>query len=84
MIWIEEYFHRLYGSEGFFIFILTKSPGDVIIEPIISNQEEANTLLGKLQQFYKYIEENFEEVGTHFTKEALKIHYGVPDKRNIR
>jgi hypothetical protein len=53
--------------------------------PRNSNKEdEENTLVGKLQQFYKYIEDNFEEVGTDFTKEALKIHYGVSDKRNIR
>jgi hypothetical protein len=38
----------------------------------------------KLKQFYRYIEENFEEVGTDFAKEALKMHYGVNEKRNIR
>lgn len=46
--------------------------------------EETPDPFKKLQQFYKYIEENFEEVGTEFTKEALKIHYGVAEKRNIR
>jgi hypothetical protein len=38
----------------------------------------------ELRRFYKHIEENFEEVGTEFTKEALKIHYGAAEKRNIR
>jgi hypothetical protein len=46
--------------------------------------EEAPDPLKKLQEFYAYIEENFEEVGTEFTKESLKMHYGVADKRNIR
>jgi hypothetical protein len=32
----------------------------------------------------KYIHDNFEDVGTEFTKEALKMHYGVTDKRSIR
>jgi hypothetical protein len=32
----------------------------------------------------KYIHDNFEDVGAEFAKEALKIHYGVADKRNIR
>jgi hypothetical protein len=32
----------------------------------------------------KYIRDNFEDVGTSFTKEALKIHYGVAEKRDIR
>lgn len=34
-----------------------------------------------LQQFFK---ENFEDVGADFAKEALKIHYNVEKKRNIR
>jgi len=37
-----------------------------------------------LKEFYDYIKNNFEEVGTDFAKEALKIHYGVSEKRNIR
>ncbi len=32
----------------------------------------------------KYIHDNYEDVGTEFSKEALKMHYGVTDKRNIR
>ena len=32
----------------------------------------------------KYIRDSFEDVGTSFTKEALKIHYGVAEKRDIR
>ncbi|MBE9574162.1 MAG: DUF1178 family protein [Proteobacteria bacterium] len=32
----------------------------------------------------EYIKDNFEDVGTAFTKEALKIHYGVAEKRDIR
>ncbi len=31
-----------------------------------------------------YINRNFENVGTDFTAEALKMHYGVKEKRNIR
>jgi hypothetical protein len=31
-----------------------------------------------------YIHKNFEDVGTKFAAEALKIHYGVEEKRNIR
>ena len=32
----------------------------------------------------EYITNNFDDVGTDFTKEALKMHYGVSEKRNIR
>jgi hypothetical protein len=31
-----------------------------------------------------YIHENFEDVGPRFAAEALKIHYGVTEKKNIR
>jgi hypothetical protein len=47
-------------------------------------EEEFNPVVQKIKDMYKYIEENFEEVGTEFAKEALKMHYGVTDRRNIR
>lgn len=31
-----------------------------------------------------FVEKNFENVGTSFTKEALKMHYGASEPRNIR
>jgi len=31
-----------------------------------------------------YVEKNFDNVGCDFSKEALKIHYGVTEPRNIR
>jgi hypothetical protein len=31
-----------------------------------------------------YVEKNFEDVGANFAKEALKIHYGVTEPKNIR
>jgi hypothetical protein len=32
----------------------------------------------------EYIQKHCEDVGTEFTKEALKMHYGVTEKKNIR
>lgn len=32
----------------------------------------------------EFLENNFDDVGTEFTREALKIHYGVVEPRNIR
>lgn len=32
----------------------------------------------------EYMEQNFDDVGANFAKEALKIHYGVAEPRNIR
>jgi hypothetical protein len=37
-----------------------------------------------LQQVYEYIDKNFEDVGLDFTREALKMHYGDAEKKNIK
>jgi len=37
-----------------------------------------------IKQVAKYVDKNFENVGSGFATEALKIHYGVKEARNIR
>ena len=37
-----------------------------------------------LQRVTEYLEKHFEDVGAEFYKEALKIHYGEAEKRNIK
>ena len=32
----------------------------------------------------RYVEKNFEDVGTKLAEESLKIHYGIEEPRNIR
>ncbi len=44
-------------------------------------QKELARLAKKLAEF---IENNFDNVGSRFATEALKIHYGVTEPRNIR
>jgi hypothetical protein len=46
------------------------------------DHEMAANLLGRAVQ--RYLRENFDDVGAGFAKEALKIHYGVTEARNIR
>lgn len=36
------------------------------------------------KEIVNYVQKNFEDVGTKFASEALKMHYGVKEKRNIR
>ena len=36
------------------------------------------------EKIVQYVEQNFDNVGADFAKEALKIHYGVSEPRNIR
>lgn len=35
-------------------------------------------------EIVEYVNKNFENVGPEFTKEALKMHYGISKKKNIR
>ncbi len=46
-----------------------------------ANEAAIAELAEKINEF---VEKNFEDVGTNFAKEALKMHYGASDKRNIR
>ena len=47
-----------------------------------ASRGEAMAVLGR--QLAQYIDENFEDVGADFHNEALKIHYGNSEPRNIR
>lgn len=37
-----------------------------------------------LQIIHEYLDKHFEDVGPRFAQEALKMHYGETEKRNIR
>ena len=37
-----------------------------------------------LKQAYEFIDKNFEDVGLNFAREAIKMHYGDAEKRNIK
>ena len=54
--------------------------------PMPSNQPDQKQLVmaKAMQEMSQLIESKFDDVGTDFTKEALKMHYGVTDARNIR
>ena len=36
------------------------------------------------KEIVDYVSKNFDDVGPDFTSEALKMHYGVSEKRSIR
>ena len=46
--------------------------------------EEMATIEVLRRKVYDYVEKNFDDVGCDFAKEALKIHYGAAEPRNIR
>ena len=47
----------------------------------VSVKIDPNRIAQKIQSF---VEENFDNVGPDFAREALKIHYGASEPRNIR
>lgn len=47
-------------------------------------QPEGDPGLPRLEKVLSFLDENFEDVGHNFAKEALKMHYEVSEKRNIR
>ena len=48
----------------------------------LSTEAAALEKIGK--QAIEFVEKNFDNVGCEFAKEALKIHYGAAEPRNIR
>lgn len=59
------------------VAVKKSDPGNSQIQGTIDYQRLAKEIV-------HYIQDNFEDVGTKFTAEALKIHYGVSERRNIR
>lgn len=55
------------------------------VHPTPAKQDSHYDEIKKLgQRFSEFVENNFDNVGADFSKEALKIHYGVSEPRNIR
>lgn len=49
------------------------------------NIPDKQAVLEKMtEKLSEFVEKNFDNVGTNFASEALKIHYGVSEPRNIR
>ncbi len=57
-----------------------RSSGNGKPEPV-SIKFDPKRIVQKIQTF---VEEHFDNVGTDFAREALKIHYGASEPRNIR
>jgi len=61
------------------------SPVNVRKSNSVNTAESTSIDYKKLaKEVVDYIQTSFEDVGTGFSAEALKMHYGVTEKRNIR
>jgi hypothetical protein len=59
----------------------SSAPSNHAQQALRANQEVLAEFAEKITE---YVEKNYEDVGTSFTKEALKMHYGTVEHRNIR
>ena len=57
-------------------FMIKKGDGE--------KKKEEETAHQAFQMIQEYIDKHFDDVGSEFAKEALKIHCGEAEKRNIR
>lgn len=60
---------------------IKKSSGATTQKALQASQEAMTELTEKVAE---YVEKNYENVGADFTKQALKMHYGAQEYRNIR
>ncbi len=51
---------------------------------MLKNADTDAELAAMGKQIVDYVHKNFDDVGCDFAKEALKIHYGAAEPRNIR
>ena len=58
-----------------------KSSQTPMARPLSTEEADLNKIR---QEAIEYVEKNFDDVGCDFAKEALKIHYGAAEPRNIR
>jgi len=67
--------------------------GDIDIERVLSPvsikkktspPDDLKSAYKTWQNLCRYVRENFEDVGHNFAREALKVHYGQAEERNIR
>ena len=53
-------------------------------QPDRKREQEAIDYAKLAKEIVDYVDKNFDDVGTEFAKEALKMHYNVAEKRNIK
>jgi hypothetical protein len=63
-------------------FAIKSSPAPLPQKESDSREEQLRAQIGK--EVVEFVQKNFDNVGCDFAKEALKIHYGVSEPRNIR
>ena len=56
----------------------------VAIKKKVPPRQDHESVRQVLRNLCRYVHDNFEDVGHNFAKEALKVHCGLTEERNIR
>ena len=72
-------------SKGFVVCPICNSQAvdKCLMAPEVSTSKKQSSARAELRKIKKYIENNFEDVGDNFAKEALAMHYGDREPANI-
>ena len=60
------------------------APGPAAPQQEMASQAQLDAMAEFAEKMTKYVENNFEDVGSSFAKEALEMHYGAKDFKQIR
>jgi hypothetical protein len=63
---------------------IQRVPSAVAIKRQASPFNQRDKAWKSWRKFCRYVRDNFEDVGHNFAKEALKVHCGLTEERNIR
>ena len=63
---------------------IKKAPSPVAIKKQGSPLGERDRTHQRWREFCRYVRDSFEDVGHNFAQEALKVHCGLTEERNIR
>jgi hypothetical protein len=70
------------------VTVVTRIPSTFAIKSSVRPSPSSGHTPAQMEQLGRkineFVEKNFDNVGCDFAKEALKMHYGVTEQRNIR
>ncbi|MGD8983351.1 MAG: DUF1178 family protein [Desulfobacteraceae bacterium] len=73
-----------YCSDNLVSKVISPVTTKISPQPDATTEEESIDYARLAKEIVDYVDKNFDDVGTEFAKEALKMHYDVAEKRNIK
>lgn len=73
-----------YCSDNLVSKVISPVATKTSFQPDAKREEESIDYTRLAKEIVDYVDKNFDDVGTEFAKEALKMHYDVAEKRNIK